>query len=66
MIINKTFNKSCEISKDSDQHVHAVWHVHPASMARVLVYPSLASPDAAECTCESEDPDQTARMRMLV
>ena len=27
----------------------------PTKMARVLIYPSLDSPEAVECTCESED-----------
>ena len=33
--LNQTYNKICVTSKDSDQPVH------PPSMARVLVYPSL-------------------------
>ena len=36
------YNKTCVTSKDSDQHVHT------PSMARVLVYPSLDSPEAVE------------------
>ena len=42
---DKTYNKTCETSKDSDQPVH------PSSMARVLVHPSLDSPEAIEVTC---------------
>ena len=39
---NKTYNKTCVTSKDSDQPVH------PPSMARVLIYSSLASPEVVE------------------
>ena len=39
---NKTYNKTYFTSTDSYQHVH------PPSMARVLVYPSLHSPEAVE------------------
>ena len=35
---NKTYNKSCVTSKDSDQCVH------PPSMSRVLLNPSPAEP----------------------
>ena len=42
---NKTYSKTCETSKDSDQPVH------PPSMARVLVRPSLDSPEAVEGAC---------------
>ena len=42
---NKTYNKTCVTSKDSNQPVH------PSSMARVLVHPSLDSPEAVEGTC---------------
>ena len=41
---NKTYNKTCVTSKDSEQPVH------PPSMARVLVYPSLDSPKSLEDT----------------
>ena len=41
-------------SKDSDQPVH------PPSMARVLVHPSLDSLEAVEGLGISEDSDQTA------
>ena len=41
---NKTYNKTCVTSKDSDQHVH------PSHMARFLVYPSLDSLKAVEGT----------------
>ena len=43
---DKTYNKTCVTSKDSDQPVH------PPSMARVLVYPSLDSLEAVEVTCD--------------
>ena len=42
---DKTYNKTCISSKDSDQPVHS------PSMARVLIYPSLGSPMAIEGTC---------------
>ena len=42
---DKTYNKTCMTSKDSNQLVH------PPSMAMVLVYPSLDSPGAVEGTC---------------
>ena len=59
---DKTPNKTCVNSKDTDQLAH------PPSMARVLVYPSLDTPEAVEeNTCAiSEDFDQTARMRRLI
>ena len=41
-----TYNKTCVTSKDSAQHVH------PPSMAMVLVYLSLDSLDAVEGTCD--------------
>ena len=43
---DKTYNKTCVTSKDSYQPVH------PPSMARVLVYPSLDSPEAVKGTCD--------------
>ena len=43
---DKTCNKTCVTSKDSDQPVH------PLSMARILVYPSLDNPEAVEGTCD--------------
>ena len=42
---DKNYSKTCVTSKDSDQPVH------PPSMARVLVYPSLGSLGALEGTC---------------
>ena len=42
---DKTYNKTCVISKDSDLPVH------PPSMARSLVYPSLDNLEAVEGTC---------------
>ena len=42
---DKTYNKTCMTSKDSDQPVH------PPSMAKIFVYPSLDSLEAAEGTC---------------
>ena len=42
---HKSYDKTCVTSKDSDQPVH------PPSMARVLVYPSLDSLEAVESTC---------------
>ena len=41
----KTYSKTFVTSKDPDQLVH------PSSMARVLVYPSLVSQEAVEGTC---------------
>ena len=46
---DKTYNKICVISKSSDQYVH------PFTMARVLVYPSLDSRRAVEGTCVQQD-----------
>ena len=43
---DKTYNKTCVTSKDSDQPVHS------PSMARVLFYPSLDSLNAEEGTCD--------------
>ena len=37
---DKTYNKTCATSKDSDQPVHL------PGMARIFVYPSLDSPKA--------------------
>ena len=45
---SKTYNKICVTSKDSDQPVF------PPSMARVLVYPSLDSPEAVEATRDQQ------------
>ena len=42
---DKTYNKTCVPRIDSDQSVY------PPSMARVLIYPSLDSLEAAEGTC---------------
>ena len=41
---DKTYNKTCVTSKDFDQPVH------PPSMTRVLLHPSLGSMEAAEGT----------------
>ena len=57
---DETYNKSSVNSKDSDEPVH------PPSMAMVLVYPSLDSPEVVEAHAISEDSDQTARMRRLI
>ena len=43
---DKTYNKTCVRSKDSDQPVH------PPNMPKVLVYSSLDSPGAVEGTCD--------------
>ena len=43
---DKTYNKTCVTSKDSDKTVH------PLSMTRLLVYPSLDSPESVEGTCD--------------
>ena len=43
---DKTYNKTCVTGKDSDKPVH------PPSMARVLVHPSLDSPEAIEGACD--------------
>ena len=40
------YNKNCATSKDLS--------VHPFSMARVLIYPSLDSLEAAEGTCDAQ------------
>ena len=56
---DKTYNKTCVTSKDSDQPAH------PPSMAKALVYPSLDSLEAIESTCDQHS-DQTARMRRLI
>ena len=42
---DKIYNKTCVNSKDSDQPVH------PPSMARFLVYPSLDGLETVEGTC---------------
>ena len=43
---DKTSNKTCVTSKDSDQPGH------PPSMAIALVHPILDSPEAVEGTCD--------------
>ena len=43
---DKTYNKTCVTSKDSDQPIY------PPSIARVLFYPSLDIPEAVEDTCD--------------
>ena len=43
---NKTYNKTCVTSNDSDQPMH------PLGMARVLVHPSLDSHEAVKSTCD--------------
>ena len=43
---DKTYNKTCMTSKDSARPVH------PRTMARVLVYPSLDSREAVAGTCD--------------
>ena len=57
---DKTYNKTCVTRKDSQQPVH------PPSMARVLVYPSLIDWRLLKLHAISEDSDQTARMRRLI
>ena len=42
---DKTSNKTCVTSKDSDQPVH------PPSIARVFIHPSLDSSEAVEGIC---------------
>ena len=42
----KTYNKTCVTSKDLD------WPVHPSSMARVILHPSLDNLEAVEGTCD--------------
>ena len=42
---DKTYNKTCVTSKESDEPVHQ------ASMTPILIYPSLDSLDAVEGTC---------------
>ena len=43
---DKTHNKTCATSKDSDKPVHL------RSMARVVIYPSLDSTEAIENICD--------------
>ena len=57
---DKTYNKTCVTSKDYDQPVH------PPSMERILLHPSLSSPEAVEGHAISEDADQAAGMRRLI
>ena len=57
---DKTYNKTCVTSKDSDHHVHL------PSMARVLIYPSSDSLEAVEDTVISKNSDQTAWMCRLI
>ena len=45
---DKTYNKTCVTSKDSDQPVH------PPSMAKIFVYPSLDRLEAVEGTCNQQ------------
>ena len=45
---NKTYNKICMTSRDTDQPVR------PLSTARVFIYPSLDSPEAVEGTCDQQ------------
>ena len=45
---NKTYNKTCVTSKDTNQSVH------PLSMARVLIYSSLDSLEVVESTCNQQ------------
>ena len=44
---NKTYNKTCVISKESDQPVYPPG----TSMAKVFIYPSLDSPEDIEGKC---------------
>ena len=46
--LDKTYNKTYVTRKDLDQHVN------PPTTARVLVYPSLDSPEAVEGTCDQQ------------
>ena len=57
---DKTYNKACVTSKDSGQPVH------PPSTTRVLVYPSLDSPEAPMAHAIGEDSDQSARKGKLI
>ena len=54
---DKTYNKTCVTSKGSDQPVH------PPSLAKTLVYPSL---DSLKAHASSEDSNQTAHMHRLI
>ena len=56
---DKIYSKTCVTSNNSDQPVH------PSSIARVLVYPTVDSPDA-KVYAISEDSDQTAWMHRLI
>ena len=57
---DKTYNKICETSKDPDQPVH------PPSTARVLVHPSLVSPEAVDGTCDQRSLWSDCAMRRLI
>ena len=48
MTVDKTYNKTCVTIKDSNQPIH------PSSMARLLFYTSLDSPEAVEGTCDQQ------------
>ena len=45
---DKTYNKTCVTSKNSDSPVH------PPSMTRVLIHPSLDSQEAVEGSCDQQ------------
>ena len=45
---NKTYNKTCTTSKDSDQPVH------PPIIAMILSYPALDRLEAVEGTCDAQ------------
>ena len=57
---DKTYNKACVTSEDSDHPLHA------PSTTRVLVYPSLDSPEAPMAHAIGEDSDQSARKGRLI
>ena len=57
---DKTYNKTCATSKDSDQSVYL------PSMTRVLENPLCIAGWLLKAHAISEDSDQTARMRSLI
>ena len=57
---DKTYNKTCVTSKDSDQPVHS------PSKAIILSHSSFDSLEVAEGTCNQRDSDQPVHMHRLI
>ena len=55
-----SYNITCVSSEDSDQLVH------PCSLIRIFTGHSVGSKDPKRLQADSEDSDQTARMRRLI